>query len=313
MSAVPIRAEDIHPSLWRASQLARGRGHVVETGYPALSAEIPGGGWPVGALVDLLVQQAGVGEMRLLRPALGSLGARPIALVQPPHIPNGLGLGYIGLELGGLLRVSAPKTADALWSAEQILRAGSCGALIFWAQHVQASSLRRPHLAAHSSGEAIPATAIEIALGEPTWRETHLVRLLNERLHRAELAAPVIALRLDVSRVQAAAPATDSLFLDPGGSVEDHARPLELLVARLLVACLWSRWSNGKDPDLLSFAAITVDPPPEVAAAGHDRCIVPIKPENVDAWLNPDASDLAAQYAILDDRDRPYYEHRLAA
>jgi putative SOS response-associated peptidase YedK len=81
----------------------------------------------------------------------------------------------------------------------------------------------------------------------------------------------------------------------------------------MLVACLWSRWSNGKDPDLLSFAAITVDPPPEVAAAGHDRCIVPVKPENIEAWLNPDASDLAAQYAILDDRERPYYEHRLAA
>ena len=61
------------------------------------------------------------------------------------------------------------------------------------------------------------------------------------------------------------------------------------------------------------FAAITDEPPPEVAAAGHDRCIIPIKPENVDAWLNPDPTDLAAQYAILDDRERPYYEHRLAA
>lgn len=79
------------------------------------------------------------------------------------------------------------------------------------------------------------------------------------------------------------------------------------------VACLWSRWSNGKAPDLLSFAAITDEPPPEVAAAGHDRCIVPVKPENVEAWLNPDPSNLAAQYDILDDRDRPYYEHRLAA
>ncbi|MFM0170313.1 SOS response-associated peptidase family protein [Paraburkholderia sediminicola] len=79
------------------------------------------------------------------------------------------------------------------------------------------------------------------------------------------------------------------------------------------VACLWSRWSAPGQPDLLSFAAITDEPPPEVAAAGHDRCIVPIKPENIDAWLNPDASDLAALYAILDDRDRPYYEHRLAA
>ena len=151
MSATAVRAEEIHPSLWRASQLARGRGRTLETGYPALSAELPGGGWPVGALVDLLVQQAGVGEVRLLRPALSALGERPIALVQPPHIPDGLGLSYIGLPLHRLLQVKAPKTADALWSAEQILRAGSCGALIFWAQHVQASSLRRLHLAAQSS------------------------------------------------------------------------------------------------------------------------------------------------------------------
>ena len=82
----------------------------------------------------------------------------------------------------------------------------------------------------------------------------------------------------------------------------------------MLVACLWSHWKGkaGKD-DLLSFAAITDEPPAEIAAAGHDRCIIPIKPENVDAWLNPQASDLAAMHAILDDRRRPYYEHRMAA
>ncbi|NPT58428.1 SOS response-associated peptidase family protein, partial [Paraburkholderia elongata] len=81
----------------------------------------------------------------------------------------------------------------------------------------------------------------------------------------------------------------------------------------MLVACLWSRWSALGEPDLLSFAAITDEPPPEIAAAGHDRCIIPIKPENVDSWLSPNASNLKAMYAILDDRDRPYYEHRLAA
>ncbi|MFP3564060.1 SOS response-associated peptidase family protein [Paraburkholderia sp. SIMBA_030] len=81
----------------------------------------------------------------------------------------------------------------------------------------------------------------------------------------------------------------------------------------MLVACLWSRWSAPGEPDLLSFAVITDEPPPEIAAAGHNRCIIPIKPENLDAWLNPNASDLAALYAILDDRDRPFYEHRLAA
>ncbi len=81
----------------------------------------------------------------------------------------------------------------------------------------------------------------------------------------------------------------------------------------MLVACLWSRWTAPGEPDLLSFAAITDEPPAEVAAAGHDRCIIPIKPENLDAWLNPDPGNLAALYAILEDRARPYYEHQMAA
>lgn len=79
----------------------------------------------------------------------------------------------------------------------------------------------------------------------------------------------------------------------------------------MLVACLWSRWTKEGEPDLLSFAAITDEPPEEVAAAGHDRCIIPIKPENVDAWLNPDPKNLKALYDILDDRQRPFYEHRI--
>lgn len=80
----------------------------------------------------------------------------------------------------------------------------------------------------------------------------------------------------------------------------------------MLVACLWSHWHAPGQPDLLSFAAITDEPPLEVAAAGHDRCIIPIKPENIDAWLEP-RQRLADMHNILDDRDRPYYEHRMAA
>lgn len=66
----------------------------------------------------------------------------------------------------------------------------------------------------------------------------------------------------------------------------------------------------GVVPELLSFAAITDEPPEEVSAAGLDRCIIPIKPEHLDAWLSPDPSNLDALQAILDDRTRPYYEHR---
>ena len=82
----------------------------------------------------------------------------------------------------------------------------------------------------------------------------------------------------------------------------------------MLIACLWSQWTDpqGIEPDLYSFAAITDEPEPEVAAAGHDRTIINIRPEHVDAWLNP-RGDAPAMQAILDDKQHPYYEHRKAA
>ncbi|MGV7183813.1 SOS response-associated peptidase family protein [Xanthomonas axonopodis] len=83
----------------------------------------------------------------------------------------------------------------------------------------------------------------------------------------------------------------------------------------MFIACLWSHWVDptGKEPDLYSFAAITDDPEPEVAEAGHDRTVINLKPEHVDAWLNPDPKNLEAMQAILDDKQHPFYEHRLAA
>ena len=100
--------------------------------------------------------------------------------------------------------------------------------------------------------------------------------------------------------------------------VDGESRILEFVPRTgepMLVACLWSRWTDpaGQEPDLLSFAAITDDPEPEVAAAGHDRTIINIKPEHLDAWLNPAPGDLASLYRIFDDKRHPYYEHRLAA
>lgn len=151
MTALQQNIEDIHPALWRGTQLARSYGRTVDTGYPALSAELPGGGWPAGALIELLVSQSGVGEIRLLRPALISVSKRPIALLAPPQTPNALGWRYLGLPPDKLLLLNARKTADALWSAEQILKSGSCGALLFWQQHIRGESLRRLVLAAQTS------------------------------------------------------------------------------------------------------------------------------------------------------------------
>jgi putative SOS response-associated peptidase YedK len=80
----------------------------------------------------------------------------------------------------------------------------------------------------------------------------------------------------------------------------------------MFIACLWDRWQTDGEADLYSFAAITDDPPPEVAATGHNRCVIPLKPHNLSAWLSA-GSDVASYYALLDDRERPHYAHELAA
>jgi cell division inhibitor SulA/protein ImuA len=151
MAALPQHIETIHASLWRGSELARAYGKTIDTGYAALSAELPGGGWPIGALVELLVQQPGIGEMRLLKPALVAASKRPVALLQAPHVPNSLAFSYLGLPLDKLMMLRAPKTADALWCAERVLNARSCGALLFWQQHIRSEALRRLHLAAQAT------------------------------------------------------------------------------------------------------------------------------------------------------------------
>lgn len=83
----------------------------------------------------------------------------------------------------------------------------------------------------------------------------------------------------------------------------------------MLISCLWSHWHDpkGQAPDLLSFAAVTDEPEPEVAAAGHDRTVINLRPEFLDAWLDPASKDGVALQAILDEKQHPYYEHRKAA
>jgi protein ImuA len=149
-----LAPEDLHPSLWRASQLAHSSTRCIDTGHPALSAQLPGGGWPAGTLIDLLVQQCGIGELRLLRPALLKVAKRRIVLLQPPHAPQALALAAMGLAPSQLLWIRSSGSSDALWAAEQVLRSGSCGALLFWQSHARSETLRRLHLAAQG-GETL--------------------------------------------------------------------------------------------------------------------------------------------------------------
>ncbi|SOE50085.1 RecA/RadA recombinase [plant metagenome] len=146
------RPEHIHPALWRGSQLATRASACLPAGHAALAAELPGGGWPLGSLTELLPERHGVGEIRLLRPALAAVPAhRRIVLLSPPYAPHLACWHHWRLDPAQLLWLHPAHDRDALWAAEQVLRNGQCGALLAWHDPVPLPALRRLHLAAQGS------------------------------------------------------------------------------------------------------------------------------------------------------------------
>ena len=77
----------------------------------------------------------------------------------------------------------------------------------------------------------------------------------------------------------------------------------------MLIACLYSHWTDPKEPALKGFAAITDEPPADIAAAGHDRCIINLRPEHIEAWLTPEGRSAAELQALLSDRAVSTYQH----
>jgi protein ImuA len=145
-------------AVWRADALARhtSPAGVVASGHELLDAELPGGGWPVGALCEILQTHSVQSEWRLLLPALcaaqrsaAKLGrASWVALIGPPYAPFGPALAAHGLGVQQLLWVKAQAPAERLWAAEQALRCAGVAAVLAWLPQAQAASLRRLQMAA---------------------------------------------------------------------------------------------------------------------------------------------------------------------
>lgn len=139
-----------HPALWRGGDLAGVRHPGIATGFPLLDKELPGSGWPVGGLTEILPAHEGIGELRLLGPALATLAAnsRKLAWIAPPYLPYAPALAAAGILLSQLLIVRASHQQDALWAAEQSLRSGACGGVLLWTDTQDQTILRRLQLAA---------------------------------------------------------------------------------------------------------------------------------------------------------------------
>jgi hypothetical protein len=158
-----------HPSVWRGR--SRAAIPTLPTGFDALDAGLPGGGWPRHGLVEVLTPHPGVGELYLLLPALAALSrltpARWCAWVSPPHEPFAPALEAHGVALDRMLIVRAPsatpRQSDAsrgrgrgrgggihkdIWALEQALRSGATSVALAWLPRASSRAVRRLQLAA---------------------------------------------------------------------------------------------------------------------------------------------------------------------
>lgn len=134
--------------IWRGGQREKPL-PVVATGHAALD-QILGGGWPQGALTELMSSSAGIGEIRILLPALANISrTRWIVLVSPPYIPYAPAFSNHGINLKQLL-VVRPGPQDRLWATEQCLRSPACGAVLSWSDEIDFRRSRRLQLAAEA-------------------------------------------------------------------------------------------------------------------------------------------------------------------
>lgn len=166
--------------LWRASSLGACTSPCASSGFAALDAELPGGGWPTHMLSEILQAQPGCCEWRLLGPALGPLlrgagasegsgspagrrrgaaaaappGGRQLLLINPPQQPHLPGLRLHGIAPQQLVWIAPTQGVQALWAAEQAIKANAAAAVLAWLPEARPAQIRR--LQAAALGSAAP-------------------------------------------------------------------------------------------------------------------------------------------------------------
>lgn len=189
--------------LWRGRQATQMPSR--STHFPVLDKQLPGGGWPTGAVIELMPQLEGMGEVRLVLPALKAWceEGRTVAWINPPHIPFAPSLARAGVSLSQLLWVAAEGERDAWWASEQLLREGAA-AVLLWSAVQADRPLRRLQLAA----EAGRSCAF-------LYRPPQAIPDSSPAALRVRLSPDAVGLRLDLLKVRGGSPASLSVPLPP--------------------------------------------------------------------------------------------------
>jgi hypothetical protein len=179
------------PGVWRAGEVDRAMPPGIPSGHARLDVELPGGGWPRGALVEILHDGAGLGEVSLLFGALKAVAdeGRAVAWINPPYLPYAPALASAGVPLDACLVVRPASPEDALWSVDQVLRSGACGAALFWLPgETDYAWLRRLQMAAESGRTLAVLFRPTSASAQAT--PAHLRALVTSREGRLHVSLP---------------------------------------------------------------------------------------------------------------------------
>jgi len=154
-----LDSDELRGRIWRGTG-ARSARVALPTGFAALDRYLPGGGWPLGPLIEVFVERYGVGERALLMPALAALtdggGSRAstrkwVAWIAPPFVPYAPALQQRGVAVDAMLLVH-PSGKECLWTVEQVIRSGSSCGVLAWLAAADHVALRRLQLAAEAQG-----------------------------------------------------------------------------------------------------------------------------------------------------------------
>ncbi|MGB0495496.1 MAG: translesion DNA synthesis-associated protein ImuA [Kangiellaceae bacterium] len=189
MPSIAINQLLKNTGIWQVSTNDASSRRAISTGYAPLDKQLHYGGWPQGAVSELLLSQNGIGEIRLISPLLAKLNQKPgyVVWVNPPYQPYAPALLKQQIKLDKMLIIKAKSTQESIWAAEQALTSQSCSAVLVWLPTKNLSKeIRKLNLAAktgHCWGFVLRSSQLQEQASAASLRIVMRVQQKRQYLH----------------------------------------------------------------------------------------------------------------------------------